>query len=245
MRYFLAVLIMLIPLFAGNCEESAKARHGDMSPDSNNTDTTIEIPKDEAEFLEDGPMPPPRFTAEPLTAEYFQSFLASEIDFSMMYFDYNVGIDAEHLYEISEGLAINTHALYLDHVYFNNQNLNSIQDFYAFYGDNDWNSFECDLDKTLVMPLFDLFLEQPEYFFNGDEYGGEESLKIGTGISFGNRNYVILEIYQPDKKISETGTAKAFCKGWDPGDDPPVELIPVLAYLENVILPEMRNHPYP
>jgi hypothetical protein len=38
---------------------------------------------------------------------------------------------------------------------------------------------------------------------------------------------------------------KSLVKGWEPGDNPPDELMPVINYIETVILPIMREHPYP
>ena len=245
MRYFLAVLIILIPFVAGSCE-GAKTRHNDSNLGStNNTDKSIENLKDDGAFLEDAPMPSPMSIMEPLTVDYYQDFLNSIVEFPRIYLNYGTGIDEEHLYEITQVLGINTYAVNLDEIFFANLTLDDIDIFEAYYGDNEWHSFKFDLNKTLLMPLFDLFLAQPDYFFNGNEYGGEENLLIGVGSDFGHRNFITLRIYLPDQIRSTTGTAKAFCKGWDPGDDPPVELIPILDYLENVILPEMRNHPYP
>ncbi len=123
--------------------------------------------------------------------------------------------------------------------------LSNIPNCAAYYDDLDSNdSFMLDLSDVLITPIFYL-MQQDDYYFNAEEYGGEEMLDMAIEYSFGHWNYIALRIEPPDAPLFAIVPVKTLCKGWDPGDDPPAELMPLINYLENVIIPEMHQHPYP
>ena len=88
-------------------------------------------------------------------------------------------------------------------------------------------------------------LSRSDYYFNAEEYGGEESLNIAGEGAYGHKNYITFTIEEPMIIPFTHSTVKTLCKGWNPGDSPPAELMPLINYLETVVIPEMRNHPYP
>ncbi|MGY5877380.1 MAG: hypothetical protein RTU30_16630 [Candidatus Thorarchaeota archaeon] len=182
------------------------------------------------------------FPHYPLTSTYYQDFMDSTIQFSKFKMLYNMDIDSEHQDAKIQRLVIAVRQDLVDDTISDFELLN-VESFYSYYTEDMYSTYEYDLPRSLVIPMLQLIQQNWDYYFDAEEYGGEESLEIYSGRQFGHRNFIEVDIYPPNRDIYTPFTAKAFCKGWDPGDDPPVELQPLVDYLENVILPEMRQHP--
>ena len=103
--------------------------------------------------------------------------------------------------------------------------------------------YQFDPPKEFIMPIFNLIRQNPDHYFNAEEFGEEESLSFLSCKELGHYNVITLKIGLPGNRLDYRAKYNAFCKGWDPGDDPPVELLPLINYIETVILPEMRQHP--
>jgi hypothetical protein len=161
-----------------------------------------------------------------------------------------MGIDEEHMDVPYKGLAIDMQPDFTpNEENFLSKVLSEIQQYdvsYTYYDYNSrtYQSFGCELPSNLIIPIFQL-IQQEDYYFNGDEFNGAESREIAQDIMFGHINFISMHIQQPDQPCGEQHVSKTFCKGWDPGDNPPQELMPVINYLENTIIPMLLEHPEP
>jgi hypothetical protein len=182
-------------------------------------------------------------TNYPLTAQYFQQFLNSEIQFCGLVFSYSFyytmpGSDG---YNYSfDSFAKYENDLCIDKI------LSEIETVYTLLDgmeNGELFSYQYDPPKEFIMPIFNLISQNPDYYFNGEEYGEEESLSFLSGKELGHYNVITLKIGLPGNRFDYRAKYNAFCKGWDPGDDPPAELLPLINYIESTILPEMRQHP--
>ena len=186
-------------------------------------------------------------TREPITLQYFTDFCNSSSQFSVTYFKYVMDSTEEHPDAERKGLYISSRVLVDENRNYTSRILSEINDFDSVY--DDWSNnqvFETNLPKNYLLNIYQIINTGSSYYFNASEYGGEQSLGIGIEFAFGHRNYITMSIYLPDND-PEPGfpqTAKTFCKGWDPGNPPPTELMPLINYLESVVIPEMRLHPY-
>jgi hypothetical protein len=186
----------------------------------------------------------PRYeTNFPLTAQYCQQFLNSEIEFCGLKFHYcfNDGILDSDAYSFE----FRSHAKY-ENLICIDKTLNVIETVYTqFSGMEDGAQihYQFDPPKEFIMPIFSLIQQNPDYFFNAEEFGEEESLSFLAGGELGHNNLITLKIGLPGNRLDYRAKYNAFCKGWDPGDDPPAELLPLINYIETTILPEMRKHP--
>lgn len=187
--------------------------------------------------------PPVPFTHYPLTSDYLQGFMDSTIEFTQFYLIYDMNIDMNHHDIRKQRLTIMIRQNLEERTYLN-MSLSNIESFYSYYTDKDIRqNFEYNIPENLITPILQMIQQQGDYYFNAEEYGGDESLEYYFGRQLGHVNHIALDIYPADRDIFTPKSVKAFCKGWDPGADPPEELMPLIDYIENVILPEMRQHP--
>lgn len=188
-------------------------------------------------------LPTPVYTREPMTSEYFNNFLDSTESFSDIGFVYMLGYDPEFPNEPQKWIRISIDVKTgIDENYLLNQSLQEIEVFNGIYYDGiEWKSYKCSLSQENVMPIFHFIQGNADFYFNAVEYNGEESLDYALERSFGHEDYISMSIFQPDQPAYETGTSKTFCKGWDPGDDPPEELLPLINYLEETIIPMIHD----
>jgi len=192
-------------------------------------------------------LPTPRIPREPITQEYFDEFMESTLQFSIVYFEYCMSYDENNpnarkqVFRLNTPMEIDTSTNLI-----RNRVLSDIIHSEAYYKDRDLSqAFRCDLSNNQVLKILQTMQSQGDYYFNAEEYGGEESLDIAMPRAFGHVNYITMTIEEPQLEPFDIPPHKTLCKGWDPGDDPPEELMPLINYLENVIFPEMRQHPYP
>lgn len=182
------------------------------------------------------------FTHYPISSDYFQDIMDSNEQFTMFEIDYYMNIDPNHHDAKIQSLSVLANQIPIDGGV-QNQSLCDIEQFEAYYTEDMYSIYSCEIPDDLFLPALQLIQQQNDYYFNAEEYGEEESLTIVSGRQFGHVNYIMLYIYPADRDIYAPMSVNAFCKGWDPGDDPPAELMPLINYLETVILPEMRQHP--
>jgi hypothetical protein len=180
----------------------------------------------------------------PLTEQYYQQFMDSEMEFCQMSFYYVVYLEPPEAYNYGLNFFALTEYVNSECV---NQTLEDIEVFSATHDIDDDSSlsyFEYKIPIEHIMPIFNLIQQNPGYYFNAEEYGEEESLSFVAGGELGNKNFVTLKIGLPGRTELSNHQFKAFSKGWDLGDDPPEELLPLIDYIENTILPIMREHPF-
>lgn len=191
---------------------------------------------------------PCTITHYPITPEYYQSFMNSEIEFSAFDLYYSVYDWDEHPNPRKQFLRICSYPfdrannIHLDHT------LSDIAFYnWSTYSDLDINQeFKYDLPAELVLPMLMEIQEDGDYFLNAEEYEGEESLEFYSFADWKPVNYISLMLSNPNMEIGDIPESKrAFIKHWPRDEDPPEELLPLIDFIENVILPEMRQHPYP
>jgi hypothetical protein len=181
----------------------------------------------------------------PMTEEYFNQFLNSQTQFSYITFGYMISPDPSNwdlqtkLFDFNIGNNADS-----NEEMFINYALNDVIYYPSHYFDESMNtSFSYELSSNLIQPIYGFVSQNPDYYFSGEEFHGEECLNTGVGSDFGHSCFITLSIQAPDCPI-ENCPCKAFCKGWNANENPPEELIPLINYLENVIIPKMRQHPW-
>ena len=191
-----------------------------------------------------------QITRIPITLDFFQNFLNSNQVFSWVQIIYRMGIDDEHLEARRVGVQISSPIVFsntktedwADRV------LSEIDYYSSTYGEGDEPTrYECefDLGSNFISPIYQFILDQHGYYFNPTEYQGNPSLEIAMEYEFGHECFVAMNIYPHDNIPRRfPRPVRTFCKGWDPGSNPPPELMPLINYLETVIIPELRQHPY-
>ena len=182
----------------------------------------------------------------PITSEYFQDVLGSIEPFSLILIKYNTYGSPEYPDVVMQRLAVlsNLEPDFENEIFLD-RTLSSIIQYDSYL--HDWNNdvfykFN-ELPVILVQPIYNLIQLQEDYYFNAAEYEGEESLYIDSPLELGHKNMIELTIYFPNLTFNSDLEVYYLNKGWDPGEDPPTELIPLIDYLETVIIPELRNHP--
>jgi len=198
---------------------------------------------------------PKPFKHYPITFDYYQSFMSSNIGFIEFLITYRMNIDREHPDVRRQGISLRSPVAFEGDIY-SGENaawkyfvLSEITSVTALYYDidNNWTMYQTDdISMDYVSPILQMFRQNPTYFFSGDEYNGQEYIEAVMPYDFGHINYVSFELDISAPLMNHTEMIfKSLVKGWDPGDDPPAELMPVIDYIETVILPIMRQHPYP
>jgi len=241
MRITLCMLLLII--LAVSCQH-----------DSNLSDSKNSTGKKEgnnaSSFSESRSLSAPQITRIPITLDFFQNFLNSNQVFSWVQIIYRMGIDDEHLEARRVGVQISSPIVFsntktedwADRV------LSEIDYYSSTYGEGDEPTrYECefDLGSNFVSPIYQFILDQHGYYFNPTEYQGNPSLEIAMEYEFGHECFVAMNIYPHDDIPRRfPRPVRTFCKGWDPGSNPPPELMPLINYLETVIIPELRQHPY-
>lgn len=211
---------------------------------SNIKQSTAQVPPTE---LASKNRPTPRIPREPITEEYFDDFMESTLQFSLVWFEYCMSYDENNPNARNQAFHLDI-PMEIDSItdLIRNRALSDINQYESFYKDRDINQrFNCILPPNIILPIFQTMQSQSDYYFNAEEYGGEEILDIALPRAFGHVNYITFTIQEPELEPFDIPPHKTLCKGWDPGVDPPEELMPLIDYLEGVIIPEMRNHPYP
>ncbi|MCD6217538.1 hypothetical protein J7L05_06730 [bacterium] len=248
MRIFSILLLIAILLTMSSCS-GEKSSEQDLHSNSvarvvhNNQNTVPDLTTDLASHNR----PTPRIPREPITQEYFDEFIESTLQFSLLRFEYSMSYDENNpnarkqVFQLKIPMDIDN-STYL----IRNRVLSDIINYKAYYKDRNLaQRFKCLFPSNTILPIFQTIQSQGDYYFNAGEYGGEESLDIALPRAFGHVNYITMTIQEPELEPFDIPPHKTLCKGWDPGDDPPAELMPLIAYLESVIIPEMRQHPYP
>jgi hypothetical protein len=225
--YFIRVSIIILLAFTITCIDSnAKCDHKQFTNSCTFIDNDL-------------------YKRYPIQFAYFQNFINSDIEFTEIQFRYYMNICPGHHDVRKQYLRIHSDFKIIDNEYVD-VILDSIQDYDSFY--NDWNTkerYSVRLSRDLIIPMFELILDNADYLFNAEEYHGEEYLEYLSERELGFVNHLALEIFPDDRTIFEPTTSYSFIKGWNPGDDPPEGLMPLINYLENVIIPELRQHPVP
>lgn len=160
-----------------------------------------------------------------------------------------MNIDLEHTEARSQNLTLRSQVAYTEYVYSDWENgvrnsvLSEISSVGAFYNDIDNNTaYKLDaITMDYVTPIFNIFVEDQSYYFNAEEFGGMEYIECAMPHGFGHVNYVAFEI----RIKGDEAMNKFIVKGWDPGEGPPPELLPLVNYFESVLIPFLRQHPYP
>jgi len=183
----------------------------------------------------------------PITSNYFNDFMNSTEQFSQFRFRYTISPVSqksnswEYVFIIQSptDLDPNTDLLV-------NKTLNTINSYSANYDINSTSeSYMLDIGSALIMPMLQIIQSQSSYYFNSEEYNGREYRRIIVEEDFGHENYISMTIEGPQLEPFTRPVSKTFCKGWDPGDSPPSELMPLINYIENTIFPYMRGQGVP
>jgi len=216
---------------------------------NNNDDANNAGRKD---IIEELPGP---FKHYPITSDYYQSFMNSNTGFIEFFITYRMSATPEHPDARSHNITLRSPVAFegTPNDYGNWRwkylVLSEITSVAALYKDidNNWAHYKIDdLSMDYISPILQMFQQNPTYFFNGGEYNGQQYFECAMPHDFGHINYVSFELNISAPLISHSEMIfKSLVKGWDPGDDPPAELMPVIDYIETVILPIMRQHPYP
>lgn len=188
-------------------------------------------------------------TRTPIETEYYNGFMNSSIQFSQLEFFYvlnNVMLNEDYslrYFEISVPPSFDptTQQLY-------DITLSELQNFKGHYLNRTGSIIQkshCGLSSEVVLNLLQMIQSQGTYYFNAAEYNGQPSFEAGSELEFGYYNYVAMNIYAPGQEPYVIPPIRTFCKGWDPGDNPPAELMPVINYIENTIIPYMRGQGIP
>jgi len=242
MKYLNIIFLLIVMISLAICCQK------DFNDNKNNQE------RKETGFQKEAPIPADLNTYEPMTQEYFDGFMNSTNEFSIIYFYYYTGLDSNHLdaEEKVFGFNIQGEQIHDGTKYrFVNKKLNEIDYYISDYTYIDINStpnyksYSHDLTPDLIIPLFQIIQQNGDYLFNAAEYNGAERVEYRHEMQFGYRNNVVLKIQQPDQPENNERVFKAFCKGWNPGEEPPAELMPVINYLENTIIPILLQHPEP
>jgi len=225
-------------------------QHHDRNQSNSENSTGKRGEKKAETFSESMALRAPQLTRIPITLDFFQNFLNSNQVFSWVQIIYRMGIDDEHLEARRVGVQISSPIVFsntktedwADRV------LSEIDYYSSTYGEGDEPTrYECefDLGSNFVSPIYQFILDQHGYYFNPTEYQGNPSLEIAMEYEFGHECFVAMNIYPHDDIPRRfPRPVRTFCKGWDPGSNPPPELMPLINYLETVIIPELRQHPY-
>jgi len=222
----------------------------------NNADIKQDQIKMTSNVTYDAPMQTQLSFHYPMTRQFYNGFLNSTNEFTMIYFYYAMGIDENHPDAPDQNLSISITPKWVpeygpDH--FKNQKLNEINVYPAYYNFVDTNSnpnykdYSFDLPQKIMLQILQIIQQNGTYYFNAQEYGGEPSKHIASEMQFegGYRNGISLEIQQTDQPVREQLVFKTFSKGWNPGSNPPPELMPLINYLEGTVIPLMKEHPDP
>jgi len=194
------------------------------------SDTTLDIP--------------PVITHYPITQEYFQGLIDLEEEFSSIELVYYMRKDTAHPDARQQKLVLFSRFIRDHEGNILNLNLSTVETYHTFYRDNDeQQTYIFDIPSELVIPMFHLIQQNGDYLFNAEEFNGEESLVYAYFHELGITNNVRLEIKPPDRIKFVFPDIKMFVKGWEIGEDPPEELMPLIDYLEEVIIPIVRQHP--
>ncbi len=246
--FMLLLLLIVVSVASFSCSDG-KSSEGNLDSDNveranNNKQST---PSDLPNELASHNRPTPRIPREPITEEYFDEFMVSTLQFSLVWLEYSMSYDEDNPNARKQSFRL-TNPMEIDNStdLIRNRVLSDIILYEAYYNDRDLSqAFRCNLSSSQALVIFQTMQSQGGYYFNAVEYGGEESLDIALPRAFGHVNYITMTIQEPELEPFDIPPHKTLCKGWDPGDDPPAELVPLINYLENVIFPEMRQHPYP
>ena len=197
----------------------------------------------------DGYPPPPIYpdTFYPITGEYYEGFMNAEIETTWIEIVYWMGTSPECREVRDQHIILRSNYDFDDDLYWINMTINEVEFFIADYSDGDINQDYCaGFSMDELMPFFLLVDQNPDYFFNAEEYGEEESLEFTNPWDMGwdFKNSIMLSFYAPDREFSQDLPLKSFIKGWHPCDDPPAELLSLINFFETVIIPIAREHPY-
>ena len=194
---------------------------------------------------------PPTFfpdTHYPVTSEFYMQFMNAQTEFSSIQLFYYLGLSSMCDDEQVLDLLLDSNYDFDEDDYWVDMTIEDLAFFIGYYSDLDICSPQCITGYSIdeyIMPLFEIIEDDLEYYCNAEEYGEEDSLEFISprelGFDFGC--YVMMVFYPPDIRMNDSPPLKAFIKGWHPCDDPPVELMPLIDYLEEVIIPIARQHP--
>jgi hypothetical protein len=246
--FMLLILLIVVPVASFSCSDK-KSNEQDLHSNSVeriNNNNQNPMPDSESS-LASKKHPTPCIPREPITQEYFDDFMESTLSFSQFRLTYFMSANEEHPDAREQFFTIHS-PIKMDNSTFAliNQILSEITMYESHYIDLDTDaSYDYELSTNLVSPIFQIMQTQGVYYFNAEEFAGEPSRVIGIESSFGHINYISMTFEETQLEAFDIPPHKTLCKGWDPGDDPPAELMPLIAYLESVIIPEMRQHPYP
>jgi len=126
---------------------------------------------------------------------------------------------------------------------YENKNLSEITSFNAYRSHltppSTHDSYRCELPPETIKLILDMIREKGDYYFNGDEYKGKDSVEIEVDNDFGYDRYFALHIRKPNQVPGEKYITKTVYKGWGAGKEPPEELKPMIEYIEGTIFPAM------
>ena len=195
--------------------------------------------------------PPPTpnpVTHNPITSEFYNQFMNSEVEFTKIEIRYSMGQAPGYGHLRDQRLFMESNTDITDDMYWVNMTLTDLEFFIAHYSDWDVTPHFYHAGYTIeddMLPIFQLVQANLDYYCNAEEYNGEESIEFinpwEMGIEF--KNYVMLSFYPPDVNFWACPPLKSFVKGWHPGEAPPEELMPLIDYLEAEIIPIARLHP--
>ena len=192
--------------------------------------------------------PPPVYphTYIPLTAEYFQRFINGEEEVSKLEIQYTLGISSSCPEAKGFRLSLVSKFDWDEDKFWIDMTYDELEYFAGLLYDTDQHFYYAGfLIEAEMLSFFQIIENNPEYFCDGEEYGGEESVDFIDPLELGMdfKCYIMIIIYPPDILYSDDPPRKAIIKGWDPCGNPPEELLPLKNFLDSVILPEMRLHP--
>ena len=193
--------------------------------------------------------PPPEFVPDihyPITSEYYQNIFNLDTEISEIVIRYRMGTAPSLINAREQALILSSKVDY-EGDFYRNKNLDEIEYYIGYYDDFNISQFySAGYSNEEIKPIFQLIMNDITYFCNGEEYGDDDFLKFVTpwelGIEF--KSYVMVTFYPADRDYYIHCPVNSIIKGWHPADDPPVELLPLINFFENEIIPIAREHPY-
>ena len=189
----------------------------------------------------------PKRTCERMTQDYFNGFMDSSNEFTDILIVYSNISGESPDKSPSDLLMISFHSGRYNpsdkKSTLENKNLSEITSFNAYYSHltppSIHDMYKCELPPETIKLILDMIREKGDYYFNGDEYKGTDSVEIEVDNDFGYDRYFALHIRKPNQEPGEKYITKTIYKGWGAGKEPPEELKPMIEYIEGTIFPAM------
>ena len=135
----------------------------------------------------------------PIPIDYYQEIMNFSVGFNRIKIKYYMGISDEYPDARNQGLSFSSR-LQRENGEIISITLDEIDYFPGRYVDTDNRQcFYYSLPSEIVMPIFLIIQSQSDYYFNAEEFEGEESLLFGSPMDIGIKNHIMLSIEPSDK----------------------------------------------